>query len=337
MRWRVRREELRAGQRLKHECRCRQTFEGYNKLGVKGHEARLSKTKSLVKRASSCRCASISGRATSAVPRRKSTTTRRRPSSGASATSTHGDKRMRTEVTFQGIFSTVTEIRDEGRTRETGNGTAHRLVPQASTTAWSRTIETVVIKIASRSRNRSTRSAPSRRSGPDAAASRATAQGEIHGHRRIGDSHDRGQGSHRAGTEKFNRTKKELIIDDTVRLFYPGPIRDAARARTPGTEREEYPGEVWLVERPVVTTADGDSDVTVGYMGLRQVCTWISRGLGRAFHGVHAAGARHWNQILLSSPDLDELLDFMQGDLGAAIPVVGQVQAQVERRVEGPA
>ena len=47
-------------------------------------------------------------------------------------------------------------------------------------------------------------------------------------------------------TEKFNRTKSETVIEDHVRVFYPGPIRDAD-----GRLVEE--GEVWLVERPVAT------------------------------------------------------------------------------------
>ena len=47
-------------------------------------------------------------------------------------------------------------------------------------------------------------------------------------------------------TEKFNRTKKERIIEDTVRIFYPGPVRD-------DTGKIIREGEIWLIERPVLT------------------------------------------------------------------------------------
>ena len=74
----------------------------------------------------------------------------------------------------------------------------------------------------------------------------ASAQGEIAG---IGGSVSSSSEAHahtEVETEKFNRKKTETIIEDNVRVFYPGPIRDEA-----GRVIEE--GEVWLVERPVAT------------------------------------------------------------------------------------
>ena len=86
----------------------------------------------------------------------------------------------------------------------------------------------------------------------------ATAQGEVLG---IGGSVSQSTSitAHtEVETEKFNRTKKERIIDDTSILDYPGPIlhdvdvfEDGAIVARQGSVK--YEGEVYLIERPVVT------------------------------------------------------------------------------------
>ena len=53
----------------------------------------------------------------------------------------------------------------------------------------------------------------------------ATAQGEIMGIGGSVTSKTEAKAHTELETETFNRTKKEIIIDDSVRLFYPGPIR----------------------------------------------------------------------------------------------------------------
>ena len=59
-------------------------------------------------------------------------------------------------------------------------------------------------------------------------------------------------------TEKLNHVKKEKVIDDTTVLDYPGPIYyEEDETDDDGTFHRQgsvkYEGEIWLVERPVVT------------------------------------------------------------------------------------
>ena len=61
-------------------------------------------------------------------------------------------------------------------------------------------------------------------------------------------------------TEKWGRTKQEMVLEDHVRIAYPGPILETIWSE--GTEdvpprivgeRLVEPGNIWLIERPVAT------------------------------------------------------------------------------------
>ena len=86
----------------------------------------------------------------------------------------------------------------------------------------------------------------------------ASAQGEIAG---IGGTVSNSQtiSAHtELEIEKMNHVKKERIIDDRTVLDYPGPILYEADEPDGdgGMHRQgsiKYPGEIWLVERPVLT------------------------------------------------------------------------------------
>ena len=210
----------------------------------------------------------------------------------------HGDKRMRTEVTFQGIQYRDGDS-DEGRTRETEMG--RRI-------GWSRkhdnrlvqNDETVAVKIASfeesfnRFRSFSSADLSQRLS--------ASAQGEIMGIGGSVTSTTEAKTHTELEAEKLNRTKKEIIIDDSVRLFYPGPIRD-----DDGRMVEE--GEIWLVDRPVSTIHTVTPMVQWGIWDARILLN-IEDWAG--YHSVMPKG-EHWN--ILEFTGLDELAAFMQRDL----------------------
>ena len=135
----------------------------------------------------------------------------------------HGDKRHRTSVTFKGIHYRDGK-QDEGKTRT---------VQIDRRVGWSRkhdnrlvqNDQTVSVKIVSfeetfnKLRTFSSLDIVNNFS--------ASAQGEIAG---IGGSVSQSTtiSAHtEVETEKFNRTKREKVIEDTVRLKYPGPIFDA--------------------------------------------------------------------------------------------------------------
>ena len=210
----------------------------------------------------------------------------------------HGDKRHRTHVTFQGI-----NYRDgqktEGRTRSIevdrhlGWSVKHdnRLVQND---------ERITRKIVSfeetfnKLRTFSSLDLIQRFS--------ATAQGTVLG---IGGSVSSSGEVHahtEVETEKFNRTKTETVIEDDVRVFYPGPIRDPD-----GRIIEQ--GEVWLVERPVATI----HTVTP----ITQWGTWDSRIVLDLYNwaGNYGPMPKGKHDGVLEFSGLDELISFMRRDL----------------------
>ena len=210
----------------------------------------------------------------------------------------HGDKRHRTHVTFQGINYRDGEKR-EGVTqsievdRHLGWSIKHdnRLVQND---------ETITRKIMSfeetfnKLRTFSSLDLIQRFS--------ASAQGEVMG---IGGSVSSSSEAHahtEVETEKFNRTKSETVIEDHVRVFYPGPIRDAD-----GRLVEE--GEVWLVERPVATI----HTVTP----ITQWGTWDSRILLNMYDwaGNYGPMPKGEHACKLEFSGFDELASFMHKDL----------------------
>ena len=152
----------------------------------------------------------------------------------------------------------------------------------------------------------------------------ATAQGEVLG---IGGSVTNTSSIHahtEVETEKFNRTKREKIIEDSVVLDYPGPVlyendvfQDYPR---PGLGPEDqlvhrkgsvqYPGEVWLIERPVVTlqTTTPMTQWGVWDCGILHLNVYDWAGN----YGALPDG-KHKNELELNG--LGELLDLMKGNL----------------------
>ena len=187
----------------------------------------------------------------------------------------HGDKRHRTSVKFGGIHYADGE-QTEGKT--TTVEIDHRI-------GWSRKLDnrkvanhvTVSEKIMSYEETfNKLRTLTSLDIVNNFSAS---AQGEIAG---IGGSVSSSQLTFTSvhtevETEKFNHTKKEKVIDDTTVLDYPGPVLLRGGRLTPTMTAPlftsqgsvKYEGEIWLVERPVVTLQTGHSDDAVGHLGLR--------------------------------------------------------------------
>ena len=157
----------------------------------------------------------------------------------------HGDKRHRTHATFTGIVYRDGE-RTEGATRSQSRLTGASAGQAASTTTgWWRTRKTSTSR-SRRTMRRTTRSAPSPVARSDPALQRDRAKGEVLG---IGGSVQSSTEVHahtEVETEKWGRTKQEMVLEDQVRIAYPGPIRDA-------DGRVVEPGNIWLIERPVAT------------------------------------------------------------------------------------
>ena len=154
----------------------------------------------------------------------------------------HGDRRHRTSATFTGIVYRDGE-KTEGETRS---------IEVDRRVGWSRkhdnrlvaNQEDVNVKIASfneqynRIRTFTSLDLIQRFSG--------SAKGEVLG---IGGSVQSSTEAHahtEVETEKWGRTKQEMVLEDHVRIAYPGPILDA-------DGRVVEPGNIWLIERPVAT------------------------------------------------------------------------------------
>ena len=146
----------------------------------------------------------------------------------------------------------------------------------------------------------------------------ASAQGEIMGIGGSVSSTSSMQAHTEVETEKFNRTKRERIIDDSTVLDYPGPVlheddvfgegEDGSLLYRKGSVK--YPGEVWLVERPVVTLQTITPMTQWGIWDCAKLHLDIYDWAG--YSSVLPSG-RHKNQIVLNG--LGELLDLMKGNL----------------------
>ena len=154
----------------------------------------------------------------------------------------HGDKRHRTHATFTGIVYRDGE-RTEGQTRS---------IEVDRRIGWSRkhdnrlvaNEENVNVKIASfneqynRIRTFSSLDLIQRFSGSAkarcwASADRCSPPTEVHAHTEV-------------ETESGGAPSREMVLEDHVRIAYPGPILDA-------DGRVVEAGNVWLIDRPVAT------------------------------------------------------------------------------------
>ena len=143
----------------------------------------------------------------------------------------------------------------------------------------------------------------------------ASAQGEIAG---IGGSVSQTtsiQAHTEVETEKMNHTKKEKVIDDTTVLDYPGPVLyEADETDDEGVFHREgsvkYEGEVWLIERPVVTLQTMTPMTQWGIWDCARLHLNIYDWAGN--YGA-LPGGKHKNELVLNG--LRELVDLMKGNL----------------------
>lgn len=213
----------------------------------------------------------------------------------------HGDKRHRTSVTFTGIVYRDGE-KTEGETRS---------VEVNRRIGWSRkhdnrlvaNQEDVNVKIASF--NESYNKLRTFTSFDLIQRFSASAQGEVLG---IGGSVTSSTEAHahtEVETEKWGRTKQETILEDHVRIAYPGPIRDAD-----GRLVEE--GDIWLIERPVATLHTVTPIAQHGLWDCAEIVLDLENWTGSR-HGSVLPGGKHWN--VLKFAGLTDLAAFMRKDL----------------------
>lgn len=149
----------------------------------------------------------------------------------------------------------------------------------------------------------------------------ASAQGEISG---IGGSVTNVQTTQahtEVETEKMNHVKKERIIDDTSVLDYPGPIlyeEDVLNDRGSVIHEEgsiKYEGEVWLIERPVLTLQTITPMTQWGIWDCARLHLNIDDWSG--YRSVLPSG-EHKNEFVLNG--FSELLDLLKGNLVLQYP-----------------
>ena len=185
----------------------------------------------------------------------------------------HGDRRHRTSATFTGIVYRDGE-KTEGETRS---------IEVDRRVGWSRkhdnrlvaNEENVNVKIASRSTSTYNRIRTftsldliQRFSG--------SAKGEVLGIGGSVQTSTEGRAHSELETEKWGRTKQEMVLEDHVRIAYPGPILYLK------DEEDEYgmvvhhrgeviePGNIWLIERPGGDAAYHHADHATRPVGLRR-------------------------------------------------------------------
>ena len=106
-------------------------------------------------------------------------------------------------------------------------------------------------------------------------------------------------------TEKWGRTKQETVLEDHVRIAYPGPIRDDA-----GRMIEE--GDIWLIERPVATLHTITPITQHGLWDCAEIVLDLENWTGERRGSVLPDG-EHWN--VLKFAGLNDLAAFMRKDL----------------------
>ena len=211
----------------------------------------------------------------------------------------HGDKRMRTTAKYEGIYYRDGE-KTEGETRTIEID--HRV-------GWSikhdnRLVQNdEVIKRKVMSYEEEFNKIRSLTSLDVAQSMSATAQGEIMGFGGSVTTNTSIAAHTEVETEKFKHTKREIVIEDEVRVHYPGPILDEA-----GRVLEE--GEIWLVERPLLTLQTITPMTQWGIWDCGRLRFNLYDWAGN--RGIMPSG-EHWN--VLEFAGLEELLSFMRREL----------------------
>ena len=139
----------------------------------------------------------------------------------------------------------------------------------------------------------------------------ASAQGEIAGIGGTVTTTTEARAHTEVSTEKYDRKRREVVLDTSARIFYPGPVyRDDydANGQIAGRTLVQE-GEIWLVDRPI--------EVVHTVTPIEQEGTWdaaikldLENWAGN--YGVLPDG-EHWN--VLEFGNLAELLSFMNREL----------------------
>ena len=139
----------------------------------------------------------------------------------------------------------------------------------------------------------------------------ATAQGEVAGFGGSVTTTTEARAHTEVGTNKYNLQKREVMLDTSAHILYPGPVyRDDYDANGQISGRTlVQEGEIWLVDRPV--------EVLHTVTPIEQEGTWdaaIKLDLEN-WAGNHGPmpGGKHWNILKFAS--LQELGYFMDKDL----------------------
>ena len=219
----------------------------------------------------------------------------------------HGDKRHRTTVAYQGI----TYIDGEERVGKTYSRVEDRYL------AWSvqhdnrrvQNDETVGEKKASYQETYS--QIETLTSADLMQRFTATAQGEFSGIGGSVSSVTEARAHSEVATNKYNLQKEEVILDNSARIYYPGPVyRDDydAEGRISGRTLVQE-GEIWQVDRPI--------EVVHTVTPIEQDGTWdaaikldLENWAGN--YGVLPDG-EHWN--VFEFANLSELISFMRREM----------------------
>ena len=224
----------------------------------------------------------------------------------------HGDKRHRTSVKFEAIYykdgeqvegeTTTVEIDHRlGWSRKLDNRkVANRVTVAEKILSFEETFNKLRTFSSLDIMNQFTASAQGEIAGIGGSVSQTTS---IHAHTEV-------------ETEKMNHVKKERIIDDTTVLDYPGPVlfdedvlgEGGALMHHKGSI--QYPGEVWLVERPVVKLQTTTPMTQWGIWDCARLHINVYDWAGN--YGALPDG-KHKNELVLNG--LGELLDLMKGNL----------------------
>ena len=181
----------------------------------------------------------------------------------------HGDKRMRTTVYYQGITYA------DGEKRE---GKAYQRV-EDSYSAWSvkhdnrlvQNDETISKKVAS---FEETYNQIETFSSLDLIQRfSATAQGEVAGFGGSVTSSTEAHAHTEVKTNKYDRQKREVVLDTSARICYPGPVyRDDYDTNGQISGRTlVQEGPIWLVDRPIEVIHTVTPDGARGHVGRRHL------------------------------------------------------------------
>ena len=219
----------------------------------------------------------------------------------------HGDKRHRTTVMYQGI----TYIDGEERVGKTYSRVEDRYL------AWSvkhdnrrvQNDETVGEKKASYQETYS--QIETLTSADLMQRFTATAQGEFSGIGGSVSSVTEARAHSEVATNKYNLKQEEVILDNSARIFYPGPVyRDDFDANGQISGRTlVQEGEIWLVDRPIEvihTVTPVEQDGTWDAAIKLDLENWAGN------YGVLPDG-EHWN--VFNFANLTELISFMRREL----------------------